>query len=113
MAILSCFIFQPAAYADLVTTDQLVAESAASINKTELMTLLNREDVQAQLTSRGVDITEAQDRIDSMTDAELTQILAGIDGLPAGGGVLGAILTIVLIFLILDLAGVTDVYPGV
>lgn len=106
-------VFQPLAYADLVSTEQLVAQATVDSKKIEIMSLLEREEIRTQLVGLGVDINDAQSRINSMTEVELNQMYAGLDTLPAGGDGLGIVLTLLLIFLILDLAGVTDIFPGV
>jgi hypothetical protein len=65
---------------------------------------------------KGIDPQEAQARIDSLSDAEVNDIVDKLDQLPAGG-VLGTILIIsFLVFLILlltDIAGYTDIFPFV
>jgi len=38
---------------------------------------------------------------------------AQLDSLPSGEGFLGGVIAIIVIFILLDLAGVTDVFPGV
>ena len=45
-----------------------------------------------------------------MTDSEIAQLYDEINQAPAGG-VVGAVLTVLAIIAILDLIGVTDVYP--
>ena len=105
--------FQAPAFADLVTTDQVLAESKSEARKAELGSLLQRDDVRQQLVRMGVDVGDAQGRIDSMTDSELAAVYDRMDMLPAGEGALGVVLAIVVIFMLLDLAGVTDVFPGI
>jgi cytochrome c1 len=84
--------------------------------KDYLNDLLAREDLKAALVSQGIDPQEAQARIDSLSDAEVNDIVNKLDQLPAGG-VLGTLLIIVfLVFVILlltDIGGYTDVFPFV
>jgi len=72
------------------------------------------EDIQAALVSQGIDPQEAQARIDSLSDAEVNDIVDKLDQLPAGG-VLGTILIIAFlvfaIFVVTDIAGYTDIFP--
>lgn len=105
--------FQAPASAEMVSTSQLASEVKTDATKAELTQLLAREDIAAKMLDMGVDQSEAQDRINSMTDSELTELHAGLESLPAGGDALGIVLTLLLIFLILDLAGVTNIFPGV
>ena len=105
--------FQVPAAADIVSTNQILMESKADATKAELGALLQRSDVQEQLVSLGVDVADAQKRIDSMTDSELASAYGQLEMLPAGEGAAGLILTILLIFILLDLAGVTNIFPGI
>ena len=106
-------IFQPSAYADMVSTEQLVTQAQTASLKVELKNLMAREDIRTQMINLGVEMSDVQDRIDSMTDAELNLAYAGLEAQPAGGGIAGTVLTVLLIILVLDIAGVTDIFPGV
>ena len=105
--------FQTAAVADIVSTDQILVESKVDAQKAELGALLQRSDVREQLVGLGVDIAAAEQRIDNMTDSELAAFYENMDILPAGEGALGFVLGVLLIFILLDLAGVTDIFPGI
>ena len=65
----------------------------------------------------GVDPEEARARVASLSDREIGQIAGQIDRLPAGQGVLvaliGAALFVFLVLLITDLLGLTHVFPFV
>jgi hypothetical protein len=105
------------AQAKMVTTDQVIEQSAPSDDRAQIRDFLLREDVRQQLTQLGVDPEEAARRIASLSDAEVQQIAGRLDELPAGEGfvgvVIGAALIIFLVLLITDLLGLTDVYPFV
>jgi hypothetical protein len=73
--------------------------------------VLDRNAVQIQLTALGVDPVVASERVSQMTDVELAQLNEHINELPAGSGAGGIILGILLVLLITDLVGVTDVFP--
>jgi hypothetical protein len=47
----------------------------------------------------------------ALTDAESAQVAAQIDQAPAGGDVLGVIVTIFVVLLITDILGFTKVFP--
>jgi hypothetical protein len=72
---------------------------------------LDRNAVQTQLTAMGVDPVVASERVSQMTDAELALLNERINELPAGSGAGGIILGILLVLLITDLVGATDVFP--
>jgi hypothetical protein len=114
MFILAC-PYQPA-LAAMVGTESIINIDRDQSPRDYLDTLLAREDIQSALVSQGIDPQEAQTRIDSLSDAEVNDIVNKLDQLPAGG-VLGTILIIsFLVFVILlltDIAGYTDIFPFV
>jgi hypothetical protein len=104
------------AWAALIGTDSIINENRGHSPREYLNNLLAREDIQKALVSQGIDPQEAQARIDSLSDAEVNDIVNKLDQLPAGG-VLGTLLIIAfLVFVILlltDIAGYTDIFPFV
>ena len=104
------------AWATLIGTDYIINENRDQSPRDYLNDLLAREDLIAALVSQGINPQEAQARIDSLSDAEVNDIVNKLDQLPAGG-VLGTLLIIAfLVFLILlltDIGGYTDVFPFV
>lgn len=101
-----------AAPVGMVSTQQLVQESRMDQQRVQVNDFLARADVQAQLQARGVDVADAQARIAGLSAAELAALSAQIDELPAGEGVLETVLFLLVIFMLLDIAGVTDIFPG-
>lgn len=93
--------FTAPAHADIVSTQEVVAEQRAGLNRAQLTEQLSRADVQEQLVSYGVDPDEALARIDAMTDAEISELTANIDELPAGAGAVTVILLLFIIWLLL------------
>ncbi len=89
--------------AALVPTGDLLPDRAADAAREKIRSLLTREDVQAHLAA--------------LSDAEAREFGRRIDALPAGSGVIGvlvtAILIIFLVLLLTDLLGLTDVFPFV
>lgn len=104
-------LVQTPALADLVSTDQLVADAQTDARRAEISALLARSEVRAQMTEMGVDVEDAQNRVNQMTGSELAAVHSRLGSLPAGGEALGIVLTVLLIFILLELAGVTDVFP--
>ncbi|RLQ21765.1 hypothetical protein DWB85_10785 [Seongchinamella sediminis] len=99
--------------AGVIDSRDLVQEQLVSDQRSELLALVSREDVARQLTEFGVDPANAQMRIASLTDAEVASLHQNIDELPAGSGVLGTIALVLLILILLDIAGVTDIFPKI
>lgn len=106
-----------AAQAALVSTDQIIDKSEVAADRAQVASFLARDDVRRNLQAMGVDPDEAAARVAVMTDAEVRQVAARIDELPAGQDVavalISAALLIFLVLLVTDLMGVTDVFPFV
>lgn len=102
------------AQAAMVGTAQVIAAEQGSLNRAQLASILEREDMQRQLTAMGVDVQQAKDRVAGLTDAEVARINQQLGELPAGGnGVLGFFLALIVILIVTDLVGWTDVFPFV
>jgi hypothetical protein len=107
------------AQAALIPTDQVVGgqDHSASRERRKVEAFLQRQDVRDQMVALGVDPTEAQARVASLSDREVQQIAGQIDQLPAGQGVIvaviGAAVLIFIILLITDILGLTHIFPFV
>jgi hypothetical protein len=106
---------QAPAMAGLVDNEQLAMQAELQMKRDEVRTVLARDDVRAAMLDYGVNPSDVDARIDNLTEAELLRIQHQLAQLPAGGdgGVLGAILVVILIFVLLDVLGATDVFPNV
>lgn len=89
------------ARAALVTTEQAIERSDAAVDRAEIKSLLSRDDIKRQLAAMGVNADEAAARIDSLSDAEVAEIAARIDNLPAGQGAIGVVVILLLVVIIL------------
>jgi uncharacterized membrane protein len=102
----------PSVQAAMVGTEAILVNQDTLNARDQLRSFLDREDVQSQLTARGIDPAEAQARIDSLSDAEVMQIADKIDQLPAGGSFWGTVLYLaiiaVIVLLVLEMLGYTD-----
>jgi hypothetical protein len=105
------------AQAVMVDTSQIIKQNHQENNRDRLRSLLDREEVRAQLEAWGVNNQIAQARINSLTDEEVAEILERFDQLPAGGdgfGILvGAAVLVFIILLLTDILGYTDIFPFV
>lgn len=97
----------------MVSSEQLTQQLQLDHQRSAIVQFLGRAEVQSQLMARGVDVASAESRVKNMTAAELSMLSAKIDQLPAGEGVLETVLFLLVIFMLLDIAGVTDIFPGV
>ena len=108
---MSASLIAPVAQAGIITTDAYVQQASADLQREQVAEMLQRDDVRDRMLAMGVDPANVEARLDGLSDAEVAQLAAGIEDMPAGAGVVGALLFVVLVFVILDIAGVTDVFP--
>jgi len=106
--------FMQGAQATLVGTEQVAASQgvySASAQREQVNATLARADVAAGLAERGVSVEQARARVAALTDDEVAHVAQTLDTAPAGGDVLGVIVTIFVVLLITDILGFTKVYP--
>ncbi len=95
------------AQAGMVPTESAVSGA----QRVRVAEFFDRQDVQLQLQARGVGAEEVKARVAALTDDEVSQLANRIDSLPAGGEILGILLTIFIVLLITDILGFTKVFP--
>ena len=105
------------AQAQLIGTYTVIAAQKQAEKRERVTAFLSRDDVQQVMVQRGIDAVEAQKRVASLSNSELTKISQAMEHLPAGGdgvgAVIGAAVFIFLVLLITDLLGLTHVFPFV
>ena len=103
--------------AAMVATDTFVHHEIRGHDRARLQNFLARQDVQSAMQAQGISATEASDRVDSLSDAEISHIVGKLDELPAGSGaieaIIGAAVLAFLVLLLTDLLGLTDIFPFV
>lgn len=99
--------------AGIVTTAQLVEAQQSNIERKQVRDWLARDEVRQQLTAMGVDVKSAQARVDNMTAAEVHQMASKMNDMPAGAGAIEVAVLVVLVLVLLDLTGVTDIFPNI
>jgi len=102
---------QQFAFAGMVETNQIASHEQAGQDRAKISAYIDREDVRSQLQNRGVSATEAKARVYALTDDEAHKLAGKLDQLPAGGDVLGVLLTVFIVLLITDILGFTKVFP--
>lgn len=93
------FLSMGAAQAAMVSTPDILSQEERS----QLATMLERNDVQKQLMEFGVDAEQALNRVEQMTDEEVALLNGKLAELPAGAGVNTTELLLIIILLILIL----------
>lgn len=97
--------------AGVVSNATVIANAQSDISRAQLIQWLNRDDVSKQMKAMGVDQTDVESRINVMTADELAQFNQQVDDMPAGSGVVGIIVLFLVIFIITDIIGATDIFP--
>jgi hypothetical protein len=111
--LLSLSLHLPAAQAGMIGTETIANVAQTQQNRAHLQEALNRDDVKAALVARGVDPSQVQARVDSLTDEEVQTLSGKINQLPAGGDVLGLAVFVFIVLLITDILGFTNIFPFV
>jgi hypothetical protein len=76
--------------------------------------VLERDTVQRQLVALGVNPADARQRVAALSDSELQSLEQRMDELPAGAdGALTVLGIVLLVLLVLELLGVTDVFKAI
>ncbi len=99
--------------AGIIGTDEYLALQDREIRIERINDTLMQDRVREQLTSLGVDPEHAQQRVATLSDTDLMALDGRLQDLPAGGDILGLVVAAFLVILILELAGVTDLFPTI
>ena len=85
-------------WAHMLTTENAAEMGITKLSQREkLKEMISRKDVQPQLEQYGLSRDEAMARLNSLTDAEVSQLSANIEQLPEGQGTGGTILIILVL----------------
>jgi hypothetical protein len=107
-----CLPFSPA-QAKMVSTGEVAAPAQTRTTEQQrdhIRAMLAREDVQTGLLKQGVDPAAVKSRVDALTDDEVRQVSGKLDQAPAGGDIIGVLLTIFIVLLVTDILGFTKVF---
>ena len=101
------------AFAVMIKTETVLTSQDEHDFRESVRAFLDRQEVRSFLSAGGIDPAEAQKRVDSLSDTEVRHIADKIEQLPAGSGA-GATLVyvaiiVLLVLLITELLGYTDI----
>lgn len=99
--------------AGMLDTNSLITAAGADAERVALVQRLGSAELQSALVRMGVNPADAQARMDRLTDAQVTDLSARLDQLPAGAGALEVVLIVFLVFVITDALGITDIFAFV
>jgi len=105
--------FMPAAHAGVVSTGDLLSAEARQTRISEVDALLQRADVREKLVHYGVSPESVAARVQGLSDSEITELHTAIDQQVAGGDALTVVGVGFLVFIILEIVGVTNVFSSI
>jgi len=105
-------VMVPALEAKIIGTAAYLDQQSHSA-KNGLQSFLSREDVKDRLIELGVDPKDATARVAMLTDAEATELQAHIQDLPAGSSVFALLGVVLVVLIVLELIGVTNVFTKI
>src|SRR6056297_827774 len=101
------------ATAGMVGTGEMIGQQQVQLDRQELISMLDRQDVQAKLADLGVSQDQVKERIQNLTPAELADFERQLAEAPAGQDVVGIIVLFLLVFIITDMLCATNIFPFV
>ncbi len=100
--------------AGTIDTPEIAMQAELQMQRDDVRSIMARADVRDAMLGYGISASDIDTRINNLTESELLQIQNQMAQLPAGGnGVVGVVLGIILIFILLDVLGATDVFPRI
>lgn len=105
--------FVQSANAGVIGTEAAMLSQERAERIERIHSVLSRDSVQEQLERLGVDPDAAKARVASLSDAELVALDERMHELPAGAGALEVLGIVLLVLLVLEIVGVTDIFKAV
>ena len=97
-------------HAGVFTSEQVIQFQQFDYNKQQVLNMIDDATVQHKLIALGVNADDALKRLDAMTPQEVSELNRQLNEAPAGG-IVGTVVTVLVVVAVLDLMGITDVYP--
>lgn len=115
MAILLAFAttVSVSAHAGMVGTGELIQQQQVDLDRQQLLSMLETQEVKDKLAQMGVSEDQVAERIQNLTPAELADFEQQLAQAPAGEGVVGIIVLFLLVFIITDMLCATNVFSFV
>ena len=110
VSLLSLGVFS-SAQAAIITPGQMVKAQSENEHLANVQSFLARDDVRQNLEALGVSPADASERAAQLSAEELAELSGEIDELPAGG-VLAALGVVLVVLIVLELLGVTNIFTA-
>jgi hypothetical protein len=96
--------------AAMIGTGEVIAQQQLAVDRDALKHMLTDQQVQNKLATMGVSPEQVEQRINSLTPAELANFNTQLSQAPSGAGVVGIIVLFLVIFIITDALCVTHIF---
>ncbi|AOY88414.1 hypothetical protein BKP64_09685 [Marinobacter salinus] len=106
-------VWSSTASAAMVGTGEMISEQQVQLDRQQLLSMLDKQEVQDKLVEMGVSQDQVKDRIQNLTPQELADFEQQLAEAPAGQDVVGIIVLFLLVFIITDMLCATNVFPFV
>jgi hypothetical protein len=98
---------------EIVSTESAIQLQQRSTQVERISSIFAQQQVRDQLQRLGVDPVAAEQRVAALSDSELQALDQRISEMPAGaGGALEVLGIVLLVLLVLELVGVTDIFKS-
>jgi hypothetical protein len=105
--------FAQSAGAGVISTETVIQSQERTARIERITAVLERDTVRQQLVALGVNPADAGQRVAALSESELQSLEQRMDELPAGAdGALTVLGIVLLVLLVLELVGVTDVFKS-
>jgi len=98
--------------AGVVSSSEFINAELRGERVSKIETLLARDDVAMQLQQLGVSPDLVTQRVQNMSDAELLELVNGIENQVAGSDGVAIVGAVFIVLIILELVGVTDIFKS-
>lgn len=112
-AFVCSIVFVPVAQANIISTETMLHQQQHAQRVAHVRALLAQKRIAKQMVALGVDPSEVQARVASLTDEQLIKLENHLTDLPAGGGVLAVLGVVFVVLLALELVGAINLFNSV
>lgn len=105
--------FSTVAHAGMIGTGELIQQEQTNLDRQQLLSMLEKQEVQDKLAQFGVSTDQVAERIHNLTPAELAEFEQQLAQAPAGEGIVGVVVLLFLVFVVTDMLCATDIFPFV
>lgn len=103
----------PAAHAAMISTQSVLQVEQRSAQEARIVSVLQRVEVSNMLAKNGLNIEQVESRLQRLSNVEVAQLADRADQIPAGEDALELVLVVFLVLILLDLLGVTNIFPRI